>query len=124
MYDISRRETFLHLSAWLQDARENGNPEMVVILVGNKSDLEGRRSVSEEEGRRFARDNGLLFFEASAKTSKNVEELFEEGSKAILKKIEDGRIDISNKTCGVRTGASTLSLQNKKSSSNSGCCSN
>jgi len=45
------------------------------MLIGNKSDLAHRRAVSTQEGEQFARDNGLVFMETSAKTSHNVEEV-------------------------------------------------
>jgi len=45
------------------------------MLVGNKSDLSHRRAVSKEEGEQFAKENGLLFLEASARTAQNVEEV-------------------------------------------------
>ena len=48
---------------------------MTIILVGNKSDLSQRRAVSKEEGEQFAKENGLLFLEASARTAQNVEEV-------------------------------------------------
>jgi GTPase SAR1 family protein len=48
---------------------------MTIMLIGNKCDLDARRQVSQEEGERFARDNGLIFMETSAKTSFNVEEV-------------------------------------------------
>lgn len=48
---------------------------MTIMLVGNKSDLSHRRAVSKEEGEQFAKENGLLFLEASARTSQNVEEV-------------------------------------------------
>lgn len=70
-----RRETFNHLASWLEDARQHANPNMTIILVGNKSDLSHRRAVSREEGEQFARENGLLFLEASARTAQNVEEV-------------------------------------------------
>lgn len=44
VYDITRRETFHHLSAWLEDAREHANPNMTVMLIGNKSDLASKVS--------------------------------------------------------------------------------
>jgi hypothetical protein len=44
-------------------------------LIGNKSDLEHKRTVSVEEGEQFARENGLIFLETSAKTAANVEEV-------------------------------------------------
>jgi Ras-related protein Rab-2A len=45
MYDITRRETFTHLSRWLDEAKQNSNPELVIMLVGNKKDLEHKRAV-------------------------------------------------------------------------------
>ena len=48
---------------------------MVIMLIGNKSDLESRREVKKEEGEAFAREHGLIFMETSAKTASNVEEV-------------------------------------------------
>lgn len=70
-----RRETFNHLASWLEDARQHANPNMSIMLIGNKSDLAHRRAVSKEEGEQFAKENGLLFLEASARTAQNVEEV-------------------------------------------------
>lgn len=50
MYDITRRDTFNHISTWLDEVKQNGNSDMVLILIGNKSDLEVKRQVSTEEG--------------------------------------------------------------------------
>lgn len=72
---LSRRETFNHLASWLEDARQHANPNMTIMLIGNKSDLAHRRAVSKEEGEQFAKENGLLFLEASARTAQNVEEV-------------------------------------------------
>lgn len=61
---------------------------MSMILVGNKCDLEEHRQVSYEEGKNFAKDNGMKFFETSAKISTNVENLFHEGAEMVNEKIE------------------------------------
>jgi GTPase SAR1 family protein len=42
VYDITRRETFNHLTSWLEDARQHSNSNMTIMLIGNKSDLEHR----------------------------------------------------------------------------------
>merc|ERR1711998_306148 len=68
VYDITRKDTFNHLSSWLEEVRQNGNPDIMVMLIGNKADLDSRRQVSSEEGERFAKENGLIFLETSAKT--------------------------------------------------------
>lgn len=72
---LFRRETFNHLASWLEDARQHASANMTIILVGNKSDLAHRRAVSIEEGEQFAKENGLIYLEASAKTAENVEEV-------------------------------------------------
>lgn len=72
---LTRRDTFNHLASWLEDARQHANPNMSIMLIGNKCDLSHRRAVSKEEGEQFAKENGLLFLEASARTSQNVEEV-------------------------------------------------
>jgi len=74
---IFRRETFNHLASWLEDARQHANANMSIMLIGNKCDLAHRRAVSTEEGEQFAKEHGLIFMEASAKTAQNVEEVSE-----------------------------------------------
>jgi small GTP-binding protein len=63
VYDITRRDTFNHLTRWLDEAKQNSNPNMVIMLIGNKSDLDHRRAVSYKEGEQFAEQNGLIFLE-------------------------------------------------------------
>ncbi len=108
MYDITRRDTFNHISTWLDEVRQNGNSDMVIILIGNKSDLDSKRQVSTEEGERFANENGLIFMECSAKTADNVEEAFLETSKQIYENITNGIYDLSNEKSGIRVGNDAL----------------
>ncbi|KAK1786271.1 hypothetical protein P4O66_017971 [Electrophorus voltai] len=90
------RDTFNHLTTWLEDARQHSNSNMVIMLIGNKSDLESRREVKKEEGEAFAREHGLIFMETSAKTASNVEEAFINTAKEIYEKIQEGVFDINN----------------------------
>ena len=92
VYDITRRDTFQHLSRWLEEAKQHAQPIMVILLIGNKNDLEHRRAVSTEEGKAFADANGLLFMETSAKTAYNVEQAFLKTADEIYKKIQSGEI--------------------------------
>ncbi|KAJ7405998.1 Ras-related protein Rab-14 [Willisornis vidua] len=61
VYDITRRSTYNHLSSWLTDARNLTNPNTVIILIGNKADLEAQRDVTYEEAKQFAEENGVFF---------------------------------------------------------------
>lgn len=58
VYDISSRESYNALGNWLSDAQSLANPNLVVLLVGNKRDLEADRQVSFLEASRFAQENG------------------------------------------------------------------
>ncbi|RRT41255.1 hypothetical protein B296_00057956 [Ensete ventricosum] len=127
VYDITRRETFNHLASWLEDARQHANPNMTIMLIGNKCDLAHRRAVSTEEGEQFAKEHGLIFMEASAKTAQNVEEAFIKTAAMIYKKIQDGVFDVSNESYGIKVGYGGIpgpsGGRDGSSSQAGGCCS-
>ncbi|XP_002868082.2 ras-related protein RABB1a isoform X2 [Arabidopsis lyrata subsp. lyrata] len=120
VYDITRRETFNHLASWLEEARRHASENMTTMLIGNKCDLEEKRAVSTEEGEQFAREHGLIFMEASAKTAHNVEEAFIETAATIYKRIQDGVVDEANEpgiTPGPFDGYDAISSKQRR-----GCC--
>jgi len=94
VYDITRRETFDHLTAWLEDCRKYSSQDTTIMLIGNKADLEHSRVVQTEEGKKFAEENGLFFLETSSKTAQNVEEAFINVANDIFKKVETGKITL------------------------------
>jgi Ras-related protein Rab-14 len=65
------------------------------MLVGNKRDLESERDVTYEEASQFARENGLIFVETSAKTGENVEDSFLKTAKLIFQSIQEGNVDLN-----------------------------
>ena len=95
VYDVTRRETFSHLQSWLEDAKSNSHSAMTIMLIGNKSDLESKRVVSKEEGEQFAKKNGLVFMETSAKTAQNVDEAFLRTATIIYENVQKGTIELS-----------------------------
>lgn len=119
VYDSTRRESFVNIMEWLNEARYNGNPDMSISLVGNKIDLQEEKVIGTEEAQAFARDNGLLFAETSAKTGAGVWEAFQLTAKDLCKRIEEGNIDVNNQAYGVTVKRKSESKKiNKKS-----CCS-
>lgn len=72
-YNINNRDTFVNLKYWLENVKEiQNNP--LIVLVGNKCDLEDTREVSFEEGLNWATQKNMLFFETSAKENINIDE--------------------------------------------------
>eukprot|EP00800_Vazella_pourtalesii_P000866 TRINITY_DN1073_c0_g1_i1.p1 TRINITY_DN1073_c0_g1~~TRINITY_DN1073_c0_g1_i1.p1 ORF type:complete len:214 (+),score=40.12 TRINITY_DN1073_c0_g1_i1:73-714(+) len=108
VYDITRRNTYNHLSSWLTDARNLTNPNTVIFLIGNKTDLEAQREVTYDEAKQFADENGLLFMETSAKSGEKVEDAFVDTAKRIHQNILDGSIEPNMADNGVTEKRDTL----------------
>jgi len=102
VYDVTRRSTYQNLSTWLSDARRHlTNPNTVIMLVGNKTDLAKQRQVTFDEASKFAEENGLIFIETSAKTGENVEETFLRTAKKIYENIQAGNLELNPQQSGV-----------------------
>uniref|UniRef100_A0A1J3DGT9 Ras-related protein RABA4a n=1 Tax=Noccaea caerulescens TaxID=107243 RepID=A0A1J3DGT9_NOCCA len=76
VYDVTRHQTFEHIPRWLEELRGHADKNIVIILVGNKSDLEDQRAISMEDAKEFAEKEGLFFLETSALNAVNVETAF------------------------------------------------
>nr|AFZ78864.1 Ras family protein [Coptotermes formosanus] len=86
VFDITDRKSFDSLPKWLRDAKSDADPDCVVLLVGNKSDLAKERNVSQEEAENYAKTNGLDYMETSALNSDGVREAFEKTAGELLRK--------------------------------------
>jgi GTPase SAR1 family protein len=76
VYSVTDKASFEHLEKWLEELTGHAEPGILVMLVGNKSDLQSARQVSTQEGKDFAAKNGLSFIETSAKTGAQVDSAF------------------------------------------------
>mgnify|MGYP000150032099 CR=1 FL=1 len=75
-FSITDRASFMNTSNWIEDVRSERGPDVVVMLVGNKTDLSDRRQVSVEEGEELAKKEKVMFIETSAKAGYNIKALF------------------------------------------------
>eukprot|EP00931_Biecheleriopsis_adriatica_P054606 TRINITY_DN32148_c0_g1_i1.p1 TRINITY_DN32148_c0_g1~~TRINITY_DN32148_c0_g1_i1.p1 ORF type:complete len:215 (+),score=36.42 TRINITY_DN32148_c0_g1_i1:32-646(+) len=108
VYDITSRPTFQHVAGWLEQARQNANPGLVVMLVGNKQDLQNRRQVTYEEGAAFARAHGIGFMETSACTGVNVEEAFVRTAQGIHNNLKNGVYNLEDESSGIKVGGAPV----------------
>ena len=123
VYDITNKKSFANVASWLNECKEMCFKDILICLVGNKTDLESKRVVTKEEGKKFADDNGLLFFETSAQDGTNIEELFNSATSNIVKRVESGKIQLDTHNTGIKIGKYPnkeveQALEKKKK----GCC--
>ncbi|KAK4807833.1 hypothetical protein QYF61_023666 [Mycteria americana] len=88
VFDITKHQTYNVVDRWLKELYDHAEASIVVMLVGNKTDLAQAREVPMEEAKMFADNNGLLFVETSALDSTNVEQAFETILKEIFHKVQ------------------------------------
>ncbi|KAK1413913.1 hypothetical protein QVD17_29650 [Tagetes erecta] len=84
VYDITNMVSFQRAKKWIEELQKHGNPHLVTVLVANKVDLSAKREVEIEEGKQYAKENGLQYFETSAKTAENIHDLFHEIAKKVV----------------------------------------
>ncbi|XP_039018152.1 ras-related protein RABA2a-like [Hibiscus syriacus] len=77
VYDVTKPTTFENVSRWLKELRDHADSNIVIMLIGNKTDLKHLRAVATEDGQSFAEKEGLSFIETSALEATNVEKAFQ-----------------------------------------------
>lgn len=131
VFDLSRKSTFQHVTDWLNDLRQIAEPDIVIVLVGNKADLtqqeDNKREVTREEAEEWARRNGILeYVETSAKSGENVEKAFMRVSERIYQNIQAGKYNLNDRRSGVKGpsagGSRQVRLNADASKSGGGCC--
>lgn len=102
--------------------KANSSKSICVILIGNKKDLEDKRQVTYEEGETFAKENGLMFLETSAKTAYNVVEAFNLSAQAILNNIEKTGVDPTDNKNKVKLNNNSQGNSQTGGNDKKGCC--
>ena len=110
-YDVTDQDSFKNIRNWIKQIEANAQGNVKRVLVGNKCDKPDR-VVTEEEGKKLADDYSMSFFETSAKTNKNVTEVFYHLTKEILKANEGNK----------ELGGKKLTKTDNSKEGKRGCC--
>ena len=119
VYDITRKNTFDNIDKWISDLKTNGDQNIAIIIIGNKSDLDDKREVQTEEGIKKSDEHKTAFMETSALNGDNINNAFEELIEQIYQNNctnieQEKEVDIDR---GVN-----LNGENNESSENKKCC--
>ena len=125
VYSIDSKDSFEHVGKWLDDLKNQANPDIRIFLVGNKADLEENRQVQKEDGLKYKNDQKLdLFMECSAKTGYNARNVLVEAAKILYKdylKIRDAEENENNPNKN-NSGNQKISKQEDEKNSKKKCC--
>ena len=126
VYDITNKDSFTHTDHWVNETKDLKREDAIVVLVGNKTDLEDKRAVTAKEAENFANEKGFIFQEVSAKTGEGIEDLFNQ--KIFLEmarkfKIGGEEEDEENPNEGANQGGMKLEeKENQGQGKKGGCC--
>ncbi|XP_026659518.1 ras-related protein RABA2a-like [Phoenix dactylifera] len=126
VYDMTKPTTFENVSRWLKELRDHADSNIVIMLIGNKSDLSHLRAVATEDAQSFAEREGLSFIETSALEAINVEKAFQlilaEIYRSISKKNISSDEPGQGPTGGIKEGK-TIAVSASETNSTRKCCS-
>ena len=126
IYDISKKDTFIHTEYWINETKDLKGEDVIIVLVGNKIDLEDKRIVQKKEAEQFANEKGLLSYEVSAKSGDYVQELFqnkifpEMGKKFHIRDKDGEEENVENNE--QNAGGVKLNQNNQPPKKKGGCC--
>jgi Ras-related protein Rab-2A len=135
VYAIDNLESFNNIENWLNELKIKGNPDISIILVGNKLDLEDKRQITKEMNSDFCDNHNIrYFFETSAKTGFNAKNVFIEAAKILYEehlKLKDrisrpdsfSHQEESNPELSLDVGVGEENdINNQNKEKRSGCC--
>jgi Ras-related protein Rab-1A len=94
VYDVNDKRSYDGINDWLKETDTYASPDIIKILIGNKSDLEGHREVEYSESKKFAESLGMALVETSAKKGTNIDFLFMMIARSIKDKVASRLKDV------------------------------
>ena len=101
VYDITDEKSFKSVKQWINDCQSYASKNIRLVLVGNKIDLEQDRKVTKESAEDLASEYGMDFYEASALSGENIDQIFFGICNFISQKIDNGKYDLDDPSVGV-----------------------
>jgi len=122
VYDLAKHVTYENVNVWLKELRDHADNNIVVMLVGNKSDLRHLRAVSTEDAKKFAAENNLSFIETSALDSSNVELAFTKILTEIYRIVSNKALESSENANAPSSQVVSITPTSKDDGNAGGCC--
>ena len=120
VYDITRKNTFDNIDKWISDLKTNGDENLAIVLIGNKSDLEERREIQKDEGIKKSEEYKTAFMETSALNGDNIDKAFDELINQIYQ--NNSSIIEEEKEVEIDKGVNLNDEKKENNESNKKCC--
>ena len=122
VYDITNEASFHSISTWYEQAVKEAGKDISIILVGNKCDLESERKVSKEQGEEKARSMNASFFETSALSTVNIDDIFNEIVNNIFQRTKGQKNDDDDDIEIINENEKAINLTPQPTPEKKGCC--
>ncbi|KAK9095857.1 hypothetical protein Sjap_021354 [Stephania japonica] len=123
VYDVTKPTTFENVSRWLKELRDHADSNIVIMLIGNKTDLKHLRAVATEDAQGFAEKEGLSFIETSALEAVNVEKAFQTILAEIYRIISKKTISTDDPAPANIKEGKTIDVSGSDATAKKSCCS-
>lgn len=123
VYDITKRQTFDNVQRWLRELRDHADSNIVLMMAGNKSDLNHLRAVAEQDGQALAEKEGLSFLETSALEASNIERAFQTVLTEIYHIMNKKALAAEAAAATLPGQGTTININDASGNMKKGCCS-
>ena len=121
IFDITNKETFNKLEIWIKDIIQNTPPDCILMIIGNKSDLNKNREISYDDANILSQRFNIFYYEVSAKNGNNIALAFEQLTYRIIDKQREEEKNVNRYLR--KDQRNTVGLENgNNNNNNKKCC--